>query len=229
MIIKSLVDYYNSLGDRVPKNHWASWDVSGVIELDNNGNMIGIYSLLEQDENRKNPIRKSMVVPQAFAKRTSGKKANFLCDKAQYILGISSVQDEGIITDQESFDLAYQLHKKILGEVDNERSQAVLKYFESLDLNSLASNKWILENLDIISQGNFVFRVNGSFVEDDEKIQQVWDQYMDEHESGIKGRCLVTGEEDIIPEIHLGIKRFQGHRLMRRWCLSTMKLIIHMD
>lgn len=210
MIIKSLVDYYNSLGDRVPKNHWASWDVSGVIELDNNGNMIGIYSLLEQDENRKNPIRKSMVVPQAFAKRTRGKKANFLCDKAQYILGISSVQDEGIITDQESFDLAYQLHKKILGEVDNERSQAVLKYFESLDLNSLASNKWILENLDIISQGNFVFRVNGSFVEDDEKIQQVWDQYMDEHESGIKGRCLVTGEEDIIPEIHLGIKRFPG-------------------
>lgn len=81
MIIKSLVDYYNSLGDRVPKNHWASWDVSGVIELDNNGNMIGIYSLLEQDENRKNPIRKSMVVPQAFAKRTSGKKQIFFVIK----------------------------------------------------------------------------------------------------------------------------------------------------
>lgn len=72
----------------ISKPGWGKVRVSYGLNLDRNGNIVGILTLKTPQEVRK----KTVFVPQAIevpqpVKRSSDVKTNFLCDNATYILG----------------------------------------------------------------------------------------------------------------------------------------------
>ena len=97
MILQALAKYYENLAEegKVPKPGWCSAKVSYQINLSEEGDVKGISCLKTEEERGK----KTVQVPQVFlvpemVTRSSGVSANFLCDNAKYLLGISQETDE---------------------------------------------------------------------------------------------------------------------------------------
>lgn len=105
MILQALAKYYENLAEegKVPKPGWCSAKVSYQINLSEEGDVKGISCLKTEEERGK----KTVQVPQVFlvpemVTRSSGVSANFLCDNAKYLLGISQETDEKSKREQKS-------------------------------------------------------------------------------------------------------------------------------
>lgn len=205
MIIKSLVDLYDEMAKKgtVPKENWAYWDVSGVLDLDEEGNLLSLIPVAESDKGKL--IKKSMLVPQAFLKRTSGILPNFLCDNLSYFLGIEYKRDSLKAT-VKKFEAARKLHHQVLDGVPSKIAQAILKYFDTFQTDIDHPSNLITAHLKILATGNLVFRLDGEYAQDDVLVQNAWKSYMNQTLEGETRRCIITGKDDYIPEIHLGIK-----------------------
>lgn len=205
MIIKSLVDLYDEMAEKgaVPKENWAYWDVSGILDLDEEGNLLSLIPVAESDKGKL--IKKSMLVPQAFLKRTSGILPNFLCDNLSYFLGIDYKKDSLKAT-VKKFEAAKKLHRQVLDGVSSKVAEAILKYFDTFQIDVNHPNELVTEHLKMIATGNLVFRVNGEYAQDDVLIQTAWQKFMNQTLDTEIRRCIITGKKDHIPEIHLGIK-----------------------
>ena len=91
MILQALTEYYERLAEQgiVSKPGWSTAKVSDAIVLDFDGQIIGVLPLKEViiRGTKKMEVLRDCRVPQMVS-RSSGIKANFLCDNAKYILGI---------------------------------------------------------------------------------------------------------------------------------------------
>lgn len=205
MIIKSLVDLYDEMEKKgiVPKENWAYWDVSGILDLDEEGNLLGLIPVAESDRGKL--IKKPMLVPQAFLKRTRGILPNFLCDNSTYFVG-TEIKKDSVKETAKKFEAARLLHHRVLDDVPSKIAKAILKYFDQFHFDLNHSSDLIKSNLKMISTGNLVFRIDGTYAQDDIFIQNAWRDYMNTTSDGEIRRCSITGKEDVIPEIHLGIK-----------------------
>ena len=61
----------------------------------------------------------------------------------------------------------------------------------------------------ILSGGNMIFRINGLYAHEDEKIRHAWQSFYDKAE-GKTQQCLVSGSEDVIEPVHPLIKGVKG-------------------
>lgn len=211
MILKELVRHYEVLArqGKVSRPGWCQAKVSYALELDRQGEVIGILSLksIEKRGKKEISVPKAMEVPEMIT-RSSGVIANFLCDNSKYILGIS---EDGV--DEASglrFEAAKEKHLKLLEGLENEEAQAVRNFFLKWDPKQAAENPELLEKWeDVTEGGNLVFRVAGQYVHEDERVQEAWAHFLQTQE-GSEGLCLVTGERAEISRVHNAIKGVQG-------------------
>ncbi len=199
MILRALYDYYQTLAEDtdsgISKTGYSKEKVSFALAINKKGDLKDIIELKEG----KKPLL--MDVPQ-HAKRTSGVSPYFLCDNPKYMLGGK----------KENFKQCAELHKKILADMDDESAQAVLKFFGKWEPKDYKSNELIREHKEeIVKGGNVVFSVEGikGYVHEKPKIRKAWEKYTGseaKENGGIKGQCLVTGEETELLEVHNSIK-----------------------
>ena len=112
MILAALSDYYHRLlsdpNSGISPLGYSLEKISYAIVLNKGGNVVAVDDI--RDTSGKKPIPKSLIVPQS-EKRTSGIKPNFLWDKTNYVLGVSSdlpnllrleeLSNKGYLTDEE--------------------------------------------------------------------------------------------------------------------------------
>ena len=212
MILHALTSYYERLAEqeRVARPGWGSAKVSYAIELNADGTILQVFSLLREPENGKN----GKWIPQVFSvplpfKRSSGVKANFLCDTSGYIFGAD--QKGNVDRAAECFAASKALHQSILGTIESEAAQAICRFFDQWTpeqgvTDSETAPFW----QDLTSGCNLLFYYDEEPVSADPKVQKAWQQHYDSEEDGIAMRCLVTGEETMIPPIHSAIKGIKG-------------------
>ena len=104
MILQALTEYYERLAEQgiVSKPGWSTTKVSDAIVLDFDGQIIGVLPLKEViiRGTKKMEVSRDCKVPQMVS-RSSGIKANFLCDNAKYILGIVEKKKDGKESDKD--------------------------------------------------------------------------------------------------------------------------------
>ena len=212
MILQELARHYEVLlkQEKVFPPGWCQAKVSYALELDREGQLVGVISqkIPEQRGKKEVQVPKPMKVPEMVT-RSSGVAANFLCDNAKYLLGIDKDGTNQRLI--QCFEAAKELHLAVLQEVDNEAAQAVKKFFltwkpEKAGANPELSEKWA----EVTEGGNLVFLVNHQYAQDNEEIQTAWAKASKTGETGVEGLCLVTGEKTEISRIHSAIKRVQG-------------------
>jgi CRISPR-associated protein Csd1 len=199
MILKALYDYYQTLADDpesgISQTGYSKEKVSFVISLNKRGDL---KDLIEIKDGKK-PVL--MDVPQ-HAKRTSGVSPYFLCDNPKYMLGY----------EKENFKQCAELHRAILDGVDDDSAKAVLKFFEKWEPKQAKKNEILIEHKEGLEKGgNLVFSVEGikGYVHEKAKIRKAWEKDNPgkrQVRDGIKGQCLVTGEETELLEVHDSIK-----------------------
>lgn len=212
MILQALVQYYESLvkQGKISKPGWCRAKVSYGIELNEDGSVKGIISLKQEVERGKKKVMvpSSICVPDMVT-RSSGVKANFLCDNAKYLLGID---EDGVNSRTlECFEKTREKHLEILKESEGTMAKAIYQYFKTWNPQRAKEIIYSKEQWDEVNDGgNLIFLMRNQFAQENEKIKQIWEKQMNQEIEGQIGRCLVTGEKTEIARIHHGIKGVPG-------------------
>ena len=212
MILQALVGYYETLAEqeRVSRRGWCRAKVSYALDIDVEGNLLGVISLKQEVERGKKTawIPQMIEVPEMVS-RSSGVSANFLCDNSKYLLGIDKDGTGKRIL--ECFQAAKEKHCNLLEAINNETAVAVKNFFLKWNPDEAKENPDILEKWeDITAGGNLIFYVGAKYAQEDMQIRSRWGENRRIEDEETKEVCLVTGERAEISRIHTAIKGVQG-------------------
>lgn len=212
MILQALNHYYHRMLDDpnsdMPPYGTSIENISFALVINNNGELEDIEDLRVVEGKTLRP--RKMAVPAAVT-RTSGVKANYLWDKASYVLGA----DDCGATDsnRKKFEAFVTLIEDVGSNLDDLAINAVLKFLH---------NHRCQKSEEIISKfqpwadlcaANLVFRLDGTkgFIHDRVSIQNAWIAYGETQDTAAKVQCLITGEENLSQAlVHTPIKGVLG-------------------
>lgn len=211
MILQSLTAYYEALakkGEITPPG-WSPAKVSYELVLRPDGGVRDIRCIKEERErgDKKVWLPMNVTVPEPYVK-TVAPKSNFMCDNGAYILGLGDAKSKA----GQKFELAKELHLKLLSAVCSPAAKAVTAYF-----NTYMPDMSVLEALpkeyadDILGAANLVFAdEDGNFLHDDPEVKAAWDDFYSGSADAERCVCLVTGKNDELAILHNKIKGVEG-------------------
>lgn len=223
MILQALYQHYQTLfndpDSGIAPPGYSVAKIGFELLISKEGDLRDIIFLKENNRTGS----KTMLVPEQ-KKRSSGDKAYFLCDNSSYLLGLEkdksdekkSRNNKEIKTSVNltRYKLSYELHKSILGSIDNPAAKAVIMFFEKWFPRNWEDVPLIRNNIkDIVTGGNFVFRYDPDYtlVHELPEIKKAWEQSMQSAEDeNIYSQCLITGEQAKIERVHPYIKGVKG-------------------
>ena len=212
MILQALVQYYEDLlaNGKITRPGWTSAKVSWALELDENGQLMALHPLQQEEKRGKKTVLApcQLQVPEQV-KRSSGVAANFLCDNSAYMLGIDGKgKPERAM---QCFAAAKELHLAILQNVPGQAAQAVRNFFINWDPKAAEQNPALEQSLkELYKGGNLVFLIRENYVQDDPEIQEAWQRQCDKNTDAPEIRCLVTGQKAPLARLHPAIKGVTG-------------------
>ncbi len=228
MILTALVHLYEELckQGKIQAEGWGIAKVTHRILLDKEGHLCGIISARKKVQRGKTEreVPCEMCVPLPVT-RSSGVKANFLCDNSSYFLAVDA---KGKVQRTiQCFEAAQMLHHRVLEHCHSPVAKAILHFFDTWGFDKAEEDSLIQENLEDITAGsNFVFQVDGVDAIEDEEIKRSWENFQgtsqaDKDSTSLAGQCLITGAENQkIALLHPKIKGVAGAKTMDRNLVS---------
>ena len=203
MILQALNALYSDLLDRgeISRPGWVKTKVGFALCLDSEGNLEEIVPLVKEViKGGKSYVENRQFELPAAATRTVGISPKFLCDNSSYMLGADNKgKPERAI---ECHRACAELHKELLGEIQDTVARAIVLFFETWDPSTQFDSPVFANNKeDILNGANLIFRVNGVFAHEAPAIIDAWQSYY-EHADGEMIRCLISGEEDVLETVH---------------------------
>jgi CRISPR-associated protein Csd1 len=180
--------------------------VSWLIQLDGNGKYLGLVSTLTEYGPQKRLMAKVMNIPRRSG-RTSGRVADFLVDKSEYVLGIES----GV--KQKTSKPGELIKRRTLFSEGIQRAADELNCAEltavALFLQSefeLGRCRHDLGGSEYASNDLFAFEVQGCLVHEIPAVQSYFSCLRQaRHNEGVR-QCLVCGELRPVVDKHPGIR-----------------------
>lgn len=211
MLLQALTHYYEQLAARddgsVPLLGFGTAKVSFALRLSERGDVLAVLPLHQTVKRGKKDVEIpiNMTIPESGI-RSSGVRANFLCDTSSYILGIDGKGKPDRV--RECFEASKALHMDMLSKVRDMAAQAVLAFYKKWDPDTAAENDVIKEQIDLLFKGgNIVFQVGDIFVHEVEIVKNAWiEYYSSKNANSVQMRCLVTGKKAPIAVLHPKIK-----------------------
>lgn len=218
MILQALVKRYEDLlnqgEEKVPRLGWGKAKVSFGLNLNENGEVDGLFMLQTAQLVGKKEVMKPrmMTVPQPV-KRASDVKANFLCDNSSYLFGVDEKgKPERSL---QCFQACKKLHQNVLDRVDTPVAKAILRYFEVWMPEKADSCSFFSENRkELMAGANILFYYDGKSVMQDGEIRRAWQEYYSRTEGENTCICMVTGQEAALATLHPIIKGVSGAQAM---------------
>ena len=216
MILQALTEYYEALvkQGKLDRPGWSKAKVSYAIELDGEGNFLRVHSLMQEEKVGNKTVRRpsDRFVP-APAKRTSGKRASFLCDNASFIFGTDNKGNPERAVD--CFMVSKELHLSLLEGINTPCANAVRGFFEKWDPRS--ANEILGETGyfdELVKGANIIFLVDSKYAQTDPQIEKAWQNHYDASEPNSEAseymRCLVTGDTVLPERTHPWVKGVAG-------------------
>lgn len=212
MILQALVQYYEDLlaNDKITRPGWTSAKVSWALELDENGQLMALHPLHQEEKRGKKPalVPLQLKVPEQV-KRSRNIISNFMCENSAYMLGIGKKEKKEHAL--QCFAAAKELHLTILQNVPGQAAQAVRGFFTNWEAKTAEQNPVLELNIkELYKGGNLVFLVQGHYAQEDAEIQEAWQRQCDKNTDAPEIRCLVTGQKAPLARLHPAIKGVTG-------------------
>lgn len=228
MILQSLVAYYETLARQgaIAKPGWGDYKISYAVNLNQQGEVIGILSLEKEVMRGKKTVSVPTVhmLPEGV-KKSSGIRPQFLWANAAYCLGLPKdmktadmAEDAAAKWEKEKkrsiacFEAMKKYHLDILEAVHTPSAEALKRFF-TMWKPETAENHPVLKTYlaTNLLTANVMYAVEGVFVKDDETIRAAWDAHYNQPSAdAVEGQCLVTGKIAPIARIHPNIKGVRG-------------------
>ncbi len=232
MILQALYNYYQILLNDSPENveiaepGYSNAPVSYALNLSEDGELLDIIPLsMPEQQGRKiveRPIR--INVPEQV-KRSVNIAANFLCDNAAYVLGLSGKEAKDPDYAQKRFDAFREFNIRILEISNSPSARAIIAFLEKYNPKTASQHPAIARHMEgLLEGGNLIFQVEGKAVLDDPEIRRAWENYLLGREA-LEMQCLVTGE---IEPVARSIRTSRAYRAPKpkalRWSVLTWML-----
>ena len=213
MILQALTQYYEDLEtqreEKLPAFGFSRIGVSAILLIDCQGHLIDLLPAVTDDPRMK----RFEVVP--FQMKRSGSKAPayFLCDNAQYVLGIE--RKGSTVKSKRCFSAFWKLHKDLLGESSCLEAIALLRFLDSWNPDTAFENEIITSSLSYCFNGLIVIRVveSSAYLHKVKEIVDIWNEYYPSTISEETGVCLVTGKTAQIARVHNSVKGIKAESL----------------
>lgn len=217
MIISALASYYEQLLKNQPgevaRPGWETCKVNYLLVISEEGDLVQI---VPQGDEKGAPA----VVP-ARVKRSSGIRANYLCDTPAYLLGADS---KGNAERAKScFIASAARHHELLDGVESPMARAILAYFDKGAAGAYAQEEGREDSYqDACVGGNIIFALltkDGCLLNavEDEDVARAWDRdgasSEDEAEPMI---CLATGSKLRPARLHPPLKAWPARSRQAR-------------
>ena len=228
MILQSLVAYYETLARQgaIAKPGWGDYKISYAVNLNQQGEVIGILSLEKEVMRGKKTVSVPTVhmLPEGV-KKSSGIRPQFLWANAAYCLGLPKdmktadmAEDAAAKWKKEKkrsiacFEAMKKYHLDILEAVHTPSAEALKRFFTTWKPETAENHPVLKPYLATnLLTANVMYAVEGVFVKDDETIRAAWDAHYNQPSAdAVKGQCLVTGKIAPIARIHPNIKGVRG-------------------
>ena len=206
MILQALCGYYNRLlkaGESVALLGYARVGVSSCIVIDSEGNVKSVRSLKQEQDKKLVPT--PFIVPEPPKRSGTRPEPNFLCENPDFLFGIYK-DEKGA---RYRFNASAARHAEILGGLEDEGAQAILRFFEKRNMGSYAVDDVDTSSLD--DGGNIIFELQGDsdFLHVRPAIKRAWEQYREKQSAKADiGQCLVTGKSGPVARVHNSIGGF---------------------
>lgn len=212
MILQSLVDYYEALGDKgeIAQPGWCLEKVYYSLNISASGELLGLITQTYEATKGKKTVQlpSQMQVPERVV-RTVGIEANLLCDNTSYMLGFDKKGKPG--RSRQCFEACKKLHLEVLDGCTGKAAQAVKAFFENWKPELALGHPVLQAYLDDLTTANLVLRIEGDTLAHEEaEIRSAWQRYYSASDSGEKQRCLVTGKVEPLAVLHGRIKGVVG-------------------
>ncbi|MCC6148393.1 MAG: type I-C CRISPR-associated protein Cas8c/Csd1 [Anaerolineaceae bacterium] len=211
MILQALYNYYQILRNdpdvEIAEPAYSNAPVSYALNLSLEGTLLDIIPLVVpvQTGNRTVERPRRFNVPEQV-KRSVNVAANFLCDNAAYVLGLTGKEAKDPEYAQKRFEAFRQLNTEILSQANSPAARAVSAFLQKYNPQNAKENPIIARHMEgLLEGGNLIFQVQGQNTLDDSEIRRVWEKYKTGQEA-IEMQCLVTGETEPIARLHPDIK-----------------------
>jgi CRISPR-associated protein Csd1 len=215
MILQALYNYYQILlkdpDVEIAEPGYSNVPVSYALNLSAQGDLLDIIPLFVPVQKGKKTVERPlrMSVPEQV-KRSVNVAANFLCDNAAYVLGLTGKEAKDPAYAQKRFEAFRQLNIEILSLADSPAAHAVIAFLQKHDPQTASQHPVITRHLEgLLEGGNLIFQVEGKNVLDDSEIRRVWEEYRT-GQKAIQMQCLVTGNIEPIERLHPDIKGVRG-------------------
>ena len=211
MILQALTRLFEDLTQQgmLSRPGWSPTKISYALCLDETGELTYVVPMLREEQmGKKTQLRPTPMELPSPVTRTVGILPNFLWDNSSYLLG---TDEKGKPERSRScFQACGELHHKLLDNVDSPAAKAILSYFDTWQPEKAQQHPALADCWqELMKGGNLIFRVNGSFAQDDPAIRRAWDDAYS-NVQGEKQQCLVTGKPDVAEPVHPAVKGVAG-------------------
>ena len=207
MILQALTRLFEDLAQqgKIGRPGWSSAKISYALCLSAQGQLESVVPLLTETlVGKKTQLRPTPMELPAPVTRTVGILPNFLWDNSSFLLGADEKGKPE--RSRACFRACAELHHRLLDDVDSPIAKAIISYFDTWQPEKAQEHPALADCWQELMKGaNLIFRVNGSFAQDDPAIRSAWD---DDYGSvqGEKQQCLVTGKLDVAEPVHPAVK-----------------------
>ena len=211
MILQALTRLFEDLTQqgKLSRPGWSPSKISYALCLDETGELTYVVPMLREEQvGKRTQLRPTPMELPSPVTRTVGILPNFLWDNSSYLLG---TDEKGKPERSRScFQACGELHHKLLDNVDSPTGKAILSYFDTWQPEKAQQHPALADCWqELMKGGNLIFRVNGSFAQDDPAIRRAWDDAYS-NVQGEKQQCLVTGKPDVAEPVHPAVKGVAG-------------------
>lgn len=212
MILQALTRLFEDLTrqGKIARPGWTPSKISFALCLNEAGVLEYVIPLQKEIMNgQKIQLRPSLIVlPTPVIRSGTSARSNFLWDNSSYLLGID---EKGKPERSEAcFQACRQLHHSLLDSVASPVAKAILAFLDTWDPQTARSHPALVDCLpELMKGGNMIFRVNGTYGQEDPAICSAWDSNYSDSQ-GERQQCLVTGNPDIPELVHPTIKGVIG-------------------
>lgn len=211
MILQALTRLFEDLVQqgKIARPGWAPAKISYALCLNENGMLESVVpQMIETQVGKKTQIRPSFMELPAAVTRASNTLPNFLWDNPSYILGVDAEDKQK--RSEARFHASAELHHRLLDGINTSTAKAILAFFDNWNPKEAKTHPALADCWqDIMEGGNLVFRIGGSFAQEDPEIQEAWNSSYGESQ-GQRQQCLVTGKMDVPEAVHPMIKGVSG-------------------
>jgi len=200
MILQALNEYYDRKAcepdSGIPPYGFGEQGISFCLVLSLDGRLRHVVDLRESGGKKAMPRR--LAVPMLPSKRSSGVDSNFTWDNTGYVLGVDGKGKPE--RSEETFEAFKTLHREISEGCGDEGLLTLVRFLEDWSPDRFQS----LTGYEDMVGANMVFRLEGEarYLHERPQIRDAWQHQYRKRAGTIRGRCLVTGEEEFVAKLH---------------------------